>query len=72
MQRTHHLLRNHATHTNAYDMQFTFARPANMVEDFDDIFGHFRRRVAEERLIRFANTPVVEDQEGITVRVAVG
>lgn len=64
---THNLLRNHTTHTDSNDVEFSFISPSKVVDDFNNILCHFRRRIAHRGFIRLAHAAVVEDEDGIFV-----
>jgi hypothetical protein len=43
--------RYHAAHGDAQEVELTFRGPADMVEDFDDVFGHFARGVSHDGFV---------------------
>ena len=58
----YHFLSYHATHADTNDVDGSLADPAQMIEQFECIFGHLRRRVARDGLVTFAHTTVIEDE----------
>lgn len=38
---SYEFLSDHATHRDTNDIQLSICRPANMINDFEEILGHF-------------------------------
>ena len=50
-QGTYEFLGDHASHGNSYDVEFSLIGPAEMVNDFNEIFGHSIGGVSCQRFV---------------------
>lgn len=64
-QLTHQLLRDHATHTDADEVDAPLFFPADKVEQLFYIFRHLARRVRSGRSVAPPNPSIVEDEHGV-------
>jgi len=63
--KTNDLLSNHAAHADSHNIEFALGGPAKLVDDFNHVFRHLRRRVAHHGFIGFADASVVEDEDAV-------
>lgn len=68
---TYEFLCDHATHGDTNDVHATLLRPADVIQELDEILRHLGSGVSQKRLATLAHAPVVESERCIFVGLGV-